>query len=385
MWAAFVDDEHVLTRSQGGELVLWSLDGCRAEYLLATGPSPVFLDQGRRYFAMVNDGFVNVIEARTGVLSTQFNLPSTLRIAVASSIVFRADGGRLAVLFYQEDERRLLVWDRSDPDHIVLHGTQAQRDIAKGQRMTLVNVATNRVEWNYQLALGALPAVAPEDRFWSIVADSNRRGRQLVSFELPDPKVREVIASTPAPKPLFGKETRVALKIVIGGMPDELTDRRQREDELNSSLREHFTRALSERGVTIDDSSPVVFSASVKNLTKDEIVLLGSRYRSRDAIAFVLSTKTVHAKLSVQSGNNLVLWQRDQLVDSNRTDASRRPNNMPLSTYIHLQQWQQAKQWCLEMPLPDDLYHPDVYQGLGESEISTSGIRYLRQFASPGE
>ncbi len=405
VWAEFVDDEHVLTRSQGGELVLWALDGCRAEYLLATGPSPVFLDRGRRYFAMVNDGFVNIIEAKTGALSSQFNLPGTLRIAAASAIVFRADGGRLAVLFYQEDERRLLAWDTSnvepicdltlpfqsfsmswsDPDHIVVHGTQAPRDIAKGQRLTLVNVATNRVEWNYQLALGALPTVAPEDRFWSIVADPNRRGRQLLSFDLPDPKVQEVIASTPVPKPMFGKDTRVALKVVIGGMPDELPDRREREDEFDRSLREQYTGQLTSRGITVDDSSPVVFTVSVKNLTKDEIVLLGSRYRSRDAIAFVLSTKTVHATMSVQSGNNLTLWQRDHLVDLNGIDASRRPHDMPLSTYVHLQQWQQAKQWCIEMPLPKDLYHPDVYLGLGESEISTSGIRYLRQFASPSK
>ena len=37
----------------------------------------------------------------------------------------------------------------------------------------------------------------------------------------------------------------------LGGMPDELEDRRKREDQIDRDLRRHFTDALKDRGVTV--------------------------------------------------------------------------------------------------------------------------------------
>jgi hypothetical protein len=223
----------------------------------------------------------------------------------------------------------------------------------------------------------------PDDRCWYFAADPGANARRLVAVALPDPKAQQMLAATPAPRPAFGDGTPVALKIHVGAMPDGLEDRREREDELIRNLTEHFTDAVEAVGAKVAPQAPVTLSVSVKNLTEDDIVRLRSRYRLRSDFTIVLTKSTVRGHLSLATPDGTVLWSEEKLVGSGDVTQPDATKGLPLGTAIHVAQWQLAKQWCLEVPLPKVLYHPDAHRGVGESQLTASGIQFLRTL-SPG-
>jgi len=400
-FAAFVDDDHLLTVGQDGQLALWNLEKCQPVYSLplATG-SNVFMDESRKYFATLSGGVIHLVDAISGNSCTRLLMPKSKGPAVLSALAFRHDGRRLAGLLYQKGARRLVAWNTDEseaicditipyesfrlswtgPDHVALHDTQSSEDTARGRRhMTLVDVPAQRVVWAYKLGSGTTCVDGPDDRFWVFAVDGNTLSRRLCAFDLPDPKAAELIAAAPAPKPVFGNETRVALKIHLGAMPDGLEDRREREDQMEQDLREHFVDALNAQGVTVDQSAPVTFAVSMKTLTKDDVLSIRSRYRLGRRATIVLSTSAVRARMSIQVGDELVLWEESKFAESSEVESSRAPRGMALSTFIHLGQWELARRWCLETPLPGPLYHLDAYRGVGESSLDASGVRFLRR------
>jgi WD40 repeat protein len=403
-WAAFADDEHVVTLGYDARLVLWKIPDVQAVYSLpASRGGKGYFDRGRNYLALPTTDGIRVTEPQTGRscgLLTYVDKDSRS----VSSAAFRQDGKRLAAWFRQPEGGRLVVWDLeawtvagdlkvpfdataltwSGPEHILLHGTQSDQDMQRGKfKVTLIDVAAPRVAWHYHVDLFTFLTDTPDDRCWYFAADVGSRTRRLLAVELPDPKAQEILAATPPPPPAFGKGTQVALKINVGAMPDGLDDRREREDELIRNLTEHFTDAVGSAGATVARKAPVTLTATVKNLTEDDILVLRSRYRLRPDLTIVLTKSTVRAHVALETDDGTVLWSDEKLVGSRDVSEPANTAGLSLGTAIHLAQWQLARQWCLELPLPEVLYHPEAYRGVGESRLTTSEVQFLRTLNSP--
>ena len=252
------------------------------------------------------------------------------------------------------------------------------------RQLTLIDVSARRVVWKYLIDLGADKTVGPDDRLW-LCALEGTQSRRLIAVALPDPKALEVIATVPPPKPLFGPETKVALQMRLGGMPDELEDRRKREDQIDRDLRRHFTDALKDRGVTVAAAAPATLTVSIKTLTSDELIVFRSRLGFRGTQTIVLAKSVVHARLAIEMNvdkpsKSTVLWEEEKLVELAEVSPDERPQDLPLSAFIHLRQWELARDWCQRTPLPAELFHPDAYRGLGESSISATGIQFVRRY-----
>jgi hypothetical protein len=276
-----------------------------------------------------------------------------------------------------------LTW--TGPDHVALYDALTREQLPQIRRqLTLIDVRARRVVWNYLIDLGADKTVGPDDRLWCCALEGTQ-ARRLIAVALPDPKALEVIATVPPPKPLFGRDTKVALQVRIGGMPDELEDRRKREDQIDRDLRRHFTDALKDRGVTVAASAPATLTASVKTLTRDELIVFRSRLGLRSTQTIVLAKSVVHARLAIEMNgdkpsNSTVLWEEEKLVESAEVSPDERPRDLPLSAFIHLRQWELARDWCQRTPLPAELFPPDAYRGLGESSILATGIQFVRRY-----
>ncbi len=406
-WAEFVDEEHVLTLTKGGDLVHWTLDGCRANYSLPLGSnSKAYLNPTRSHCLVATGGnSVHLLETATGACCARLTFPNQPIPAPVSDVSFRSDGRLVALLLFLGDKRRLLVWDLQRNSvasdvilsystlgmswcgraHVALHNTNVVvgGPVRTQQRITVVDVANQRVVWNYMAPIGTLAVDGPGDRLWGLVPDASFSGRQFVSVALPDPEAAGIIAATPPPAPLFGPGTKVALKINMGGLPDELADRREREDQMAKSLDEHFRGALGKAGLQIDDSAPVTLEVSLKNLTQEEILVISSRFSYGGAALIVLSTQSVHARLAIRQGADRVLWEQQNFVGSKDVDASGASRGTSLSSHILLRQWEQAQQWCQATPLPAALHHPDLVHGLGESQLNATSIQLLRKYPLP--
>ena len=407
-WAGLLDEERLLTLSSTGRLVLWSLKDCRAEYELPSSASAhAFVDASRTYVALGGDGEVQLIEGRTGRPCGRLPLPASPPAAlVMSYAAFRQDGQRLAASFYLDQRRRrLIVWETvpakilcdltlraesfgltwTGPDHVALYEAMTRDQLPSVRRqVTLVDVAARRVVWKYLLDIGADKIVGPDDRLWCCAMEGTQ-ARRLIAVALPDPKASEVIAAVPPPKPLFGRDTKVALQIRIGGMPDELEDRRKREDQIDRELRRHFTDALQERGVTVASSAPATLTVAIKTLTSDELIVIRTRLGLRGSHTIVLAKSAVHARLAIEmqadkQSSSTVLWEEETLVESAEVHRDECPKDLPLSAFIQLRQWESARDWCQRTPLPTELYHPDAYRGLGESSLTATGVQFIRRY-----
>lgn len=122
----------------------------------------------------------------------------------------------------------------------------------------------------------------------------------------------------------------------------------------------------------------------LKTLTRDELIVIRSRLGLRSTQTIVLAKSVVDARLAIEANvdksSKSVLWEEEKLVESAEVSPDERPKDLPLSAFIHLRQWELARDRCQRTPLPAELFHPDAYRGLGESSISATGIQFVRRY-----
>jgi len=136
-WAAFVDENHVLTCGDQEKVILWKLPEVEAVYSLsvAWGTEPA-LSAGRKQLAVLTDLGLMILDAKTGEV-----LGSYEGAGSGGTIAFRPDGGGIALA----TSTRLIVWE--------LTQAKPYRDIGLG----VTGVPSERMAWpakNYILLGG---------------------------------------------------------------------------------------------------------------------------------------------------------------------------------------------------------------------------------------
>lgn len=405
-WAGLLDEERVMTVDRSGKLVAWSLAEKNSLFELDTGnlSGAAFLSPSRSHFITNGAGRIITVFSVTGQVCARLAAPPDTNSGVISAASFRADGRCLAVLYFLDDQRRLVIWDiprekiLSDVTvpypafdvswcgkaHVVLHNTGERTESHRSTRqITIVEAPTGRVAWNYQIPIGSQSGEGFDDRYWTLIPGSDIGDKQLIAVSLPDKEALDEIAAQPPEKPLFGPGATVALHVKIGGFPDDLDDRRQREEQLERTMRTHFVKLLEQRGIKTAETAPIHLDVSMKNLTQEDIVTIRSRYSWGRSATFVLSTKQIHTHVVIRRGVDLTLWEKHEFTTSKEAANVRGANKLSFSSMVLLGQWQEAQRWCQALELPHALFHPDVYHGLGESALSANGARVLRKFPTP--
>lgn len=111
-WLAFLDDDHLLTASGGGELTLWNVAQCRAIYSMKNCRGGCCISPGRRYLTFFNGSTFEFIDALSGTWRGRIALPKESLFRICTGAAFRPDGEQFAALFTDAEGRsHCAYWD----------------------------------------------------------------------------------------------------------------------------------------------------------------------------------------------------------------------------------------------------------------------------------
>ncbi|MBN2215971.1 MAG: hypothetical protein JW719_01210 [Pirellulales bacterium] len=243
-WAAYVDQEHVLTCGDQDKLVLWKLPEVEAVYTvtIARGSEPA-LSAGRKHLALLTRVELAVLDAKTGEV-----LGTYLGAGEGGTLAFRPDGKGIA----QATTSRLIVWELINPKpyrDIGLSSGLASSKIAwpaknyvlVGNRY-LVDLEKYSVLWDYQ---GGELAATVGRQFWCLCCQDNNL--TLVREPLPHRDVLNV-AERLTPDDFQGIEPGATVSIEVNVTASE---------EERQEIRENFEQQLAERGMKVATDQPI--------------------------------------------------------------------------------------------------------------------------------
>jgi hypothetical protein len=271
VWAALIDDSHVLALSGARELAcfdvpagkpLWRATltvGAGNPYYRgrATADDPgLMLSPDRKLAAATVATGVCVFDPLTGKALN--GLPNSAETIAAQAVGFSPDGGRLAALIYRFENPFLQVYDlhngatladiplpaRSragspqflDPDHVLLPDG------------ALVSLQKKAIVWNYQLANPDLHrgSVAPYDRYLYVSRPEGRISAAIVSVPLLTPEVK---AAEDAINP-------DELYTWMPGMSVKLSADFVGPDDFKKAELARWKQGLTDRGIVVADDAP---------------------------------------------------------------------------------------------------------------------------------
>jgi hypothetical protein len=263
-WAAFVDNDHVLTWSTGQQLTLWELPKVRAVYTLKTDfiTQPT-LSPDRKVVLLQAKNHLALMDALTGAPAG--GLP--LEAQIHSRNAFRPDGKQLA----NATANRLMFWDlgpgeaKAAGDFALPPKLNPQRiewvgDPAAGYGYLLVNgnylfdVKLGIVLWEYKAMGAAPPSATLGGKF--LYAESSRGAKKsyaLVSATLPDdPAKKAAAALDPKQVQAVYPGAKVSLEVNLGGEPEDV----------RKTVTDALTARLKANGVAVADGQPVKLTAT---------------------------------------------------------------------------------------------------------------------------
>ena len=250
-WARFLDADHALTCSGGGDLVLWRLPEMKAVYYVKNDwMSEAVLSSGRKYLAMVRDTNLFVVDAKSGK-----PLGTYPGAAGSGTVLFRPDGKRIALI----GREQVQVWEFSNGEMFrditfsLPHMAADQSSwpshgyLLLGGRY-LADLERHTVLWEYSiLAQSTLRTANVGRMFW--VLCKQQKQRALIPFTMPHDEVKQALSQIKAEDTLVLQPgIDVSLDIQINGTPEE-----------QKTIREDFQRILTDTGFRVGEGAPVRF------------------------------------------------------------------------------------------------------------------------------
>lgn len=261
-FASFIDDDHVLCSTMGGNASMWNVAEAKAVWQMEVSQigKSVAVSPGGKLVAAANWGGVWVLDSMTG--SPLGRLEGQVPPDV--SLSFRPDGGQLAAV----SPNRLLIWDLTTGGQfcdIPIRSATPLPDsvdwlfggcVLVGGRM-LVDLERRVVLWSYATGgQGQLGRNQGElgGRYW--YTDPGRAGspHALYSVLIPHDNARRTAAALDAEK----------LLVVRPGTPFSLDVRVEGSVEEQENVRQAITKGLESAGMTVADGQPLVVQATTE-------------------------------------------------------------------------------------------------------------------------
>ena len=282
-----LDDGKLLTLTSDGKLVGWDQTKCKAQYMMEIQASKCVLNPSRSHAAVFGSGgVIYILDTKSGKANRK--LRTSDDIGFISSAAFRADGRLFAATRMENEKTHLMVWDvkgsklicdLSIPQtvsgmdwcgkaHVLLRTHSPSRQ--PGKAVDVVDVAKKRIVWTYRLPPSGIFASGIGDRLWALVP-TNRRTTgmwQIVAEKVPHKSAARTIAKSKPPRPLFAADRSIKLEVLTGALPDELPERRKKEEAFEKEVRSYFEGALERAGLKVVGSAPLTFNVSIRNLTQ---------------------------------------------------------------------------------------------------------------------
>lgn len=272
MWAAMVDDGHVLALSGSRELACFQVPSGKPVWrtTLSVGAggayyrgratlsdSGLMLSPDRKLAAASVANGVCVFDPLTGKALN--GLPNSAENIAAQGVGFSSDGGRLAALIYRNENAFLQVYDLHNGATVADVPLPPRRDaggspvfvdadhvlLPDGQ---LVNLPRKAVVWNYQLTDLDVHrgSVLPYERYLYVGHAEGRIPAAIVSTTLVTPEVKAAEDTiTPADLYSWTPGMKVKLSVEIVG-----------PDDFKKSELARWKQGLADRGVEIADDAP---------------------------------------------------------------------------------------------------------------------------------
>ena len=259
-WAAFLDSNRVLSVSNGGTLVLWSLPKCKASYVAedAFVGSPV-LSPDRALVAGFDGRSLRVLDAETGALKGEGAAPTGLGQRVEmKAAAFRPDGQEFVGVFQGST---LVRWDLKAgkiASRFALTSPVAGTSLEWAgnghvllDNRLVIDLASKRAVWEY--AGGQVGGAGPDGRHWLVARGiPGQESGRLASIDSPDPSVEkaEALLADPRSPALLRPGFRVSLQLNINGPPKDAPAFRQ-------ALADAIGARLKQDGLTVvEDGAP---------------------------------------------------------------------------------------------------------------------------------
>ena len=249
-WAAFVDNEHVLTCSGSETLVLWKLPEIEAVYSvqLISNSRPV-LSPGHKQLAVLTEMGLAVLDAKTGEVLGNYRGADKRGI-----LLFRPDGKRIALLA----PKRLMVWDLNNQVAYRDIGLQIPTDRATAiawpaknyilvENRYLVDLEKYAVLWEYQ---GVENAASIGRQFWFLCSD--RENPSLIPQSLPHLAAKSAASQLDGARGLEPGR-KISLEINVSAPSGQI-----------DKIRSTFKQQLADRGFELEAGRRIKLVISTK-------------------------------------------------------------------------------------------------------------------------
>ena len=254
-WAAFADDEHVMTLNAGGDLVCWRAADAAARWRMKVRPgSTPARSPGGKQIAVSTDLGLAVLDPLAGRVLCVAPGARPVR-----ALAFTPDGKRVI----GTSANTLSGWDLSTgealPDVGLPAGGTAGEPLALDGRFVLVG-GTDLVDsdkklvvWRYARPAGSGSVVQIGGRTWAVIADGSRN--VLAGAALPHAGAVKAADALAAEQALLVKPgDAVSLSVTIEGTAEQ-----------QQKIKAAITEQLQQSGIDVADNAPVKLVARTEH------------------------------------------------------------------------------------------------------------------------
>jgi hypothetical protein len=329
VWAALLDDDHVVTVNTAGKLVLWRLPDCQAVYVFEEFGEPLALSPGRRYLAGNHQGDFRLFDAIAGKCVGDLQAPEFGSRAVRG--VFRHDGQELAAVVDAGPDKMLVRWDLKDGRKITEFAIPPQtvkqyvpfyssggvrlgieyrgNDHLMIDDQYLVDLKKTAVVWSYHIS-GFFAVNSPDHRSWYCTEKPNARDKMLflTAHDTPSAMVRQKAEAVTLAKQLVlqpGMSVRVQVDLGAVGLGDA-----------NQDVERAVVEGLEYRGFIVDSAAPLTFSvvAGQRSTGQQIRVTAGPFFNPFGPAKETFEQEELVCRMAVSDSTGKVLWYRDSSV-----------------------------------------------------------------------